>query len=199
MNKRLLNLRRLLSVWYLFVGWAIIAVVGLALIFGFKTAYKPEEQLSLFIAAEKVEADGLKEELEKSKPEELVNIKLNYCDALGNETIYNVNWMQATALATDIYVLPESKISAEACNAYFLPLTEKFLDENFRGSEYYAVNERVYGVKVDKSSFNNLISYADEDYYLCFGRHCVHMGDIYGFKYDGAVRMAKAFAGGVNA
>lgn len=199
MNKRFSRLRRLLSVWYLFIGWAIISVVALALIFGLKTAYKPEEQLSFFIAAEKVEADGLMEELGKVKPEYLDNVKLTYCDALNNETIYNVNWMQATALATDIYVLPESKISAEACNAYFLPLTKEFLEENFRGAEYYAVNDTFYGLKVDKSAFKDFISYADGDYYLCFGRHCVHTGGLYGFTYDGAVQMAKTFAGGGNA
>lgn len=183
--------RRLISVWYLFAGWAFVAIVALMLIFGYKTAYKPEEQITMFVTANEVKNERLNEHLNEVKPEYLSRIKLDYCDVPDNETIYNVNWMQATALGTDIYILPESKISAEACSAYFMSLTSEFYNKNFTGCETYVAEENVYGLKIDKENLKNYLGFADENYYLCFGRHCVHMGNLYGFNYDGAVVLAQ--------
>ena len=112
MNKKYSALRRLLSVWYLFLGWLLAVIIVFGFIYGLRTAYRANEQISVFIAAESVENERLEALLNENRPLYLANIKLNYCTSLRNETIYNVNWMQATTLATDIYVLPESKISA---------------------------------------------------------------------------------------
>ena len=127
MNKNYSALRRLLSVWYLFLGWLLAVIIVFGLIYGLRTAYRANEQISVFIAAESVENERLEALLNENRPLYLANIKLSYCTSLRNETIYNVNWLQATTLATDIYVLPESKISAQACNAYFLPITDEFI------------------------------------------------------------------------
>ena len=196
MSKFKKGARRLLSVWYLFVGWALAAVIALMLIFGFKTAYKPNEQITMFVAANEVKSDVLNEELKRIKPNYLARIKLDYCDVPDNETIYNVNWMQATALGTDIYVLPESKLDSEACNAYFMPLTQEFLNVNFAGQDTYSVEDTVYGLKLHDAASNiggmkDFLSFAEEDYYLCFGRHCLHLGSTFNHIYDGAVKIAQ--------
>lgn len=196
MNKNYSALRRLLSVWYLFLGWLLAVIIVFGLIYGLRTAYRANEQISVFIAAESVENERLEALLNENRPLYLANIKLSYCTSLRNETIYNVNWLQATTLATDIYVLPESKISAQACNAYFLPITDEFIKNNFIKTDRLIFDGNIYGLKINQNKDNGLISFSDENYYVCFGRHCGHLG--LGSANDGAIEIANWLLNGMG-
>lgn len=195
---------RMLSVWYLFIGWAAVVAVAFSLIIGLRTAYKPHEQLTVFVAAYGVKSEELTAELNLQKPDYLHNVGLNYCTAVRNDTIFNANWAQATVTATDLYILPESRVSAEMCNAYFLPLTDEFIFDNFIGVDIYAANDISYGIKVyDKErkigGMSEYISYGDtdvnENYYIFFGKHTAHLGQAVGTRYEGGIGIAKLFVG----
>lgn len=203
MNKFKKALFSLGRIWYVFLGWLVLVIVVFGLVFGLRTAYKDEEQISVFIAANGVDADKVQAKLDGAKPDYLYNVKLTYCTTLKNETIYNVNWMEAATLNTDIYVLPLSKLSDEMCKAYFIPLTREFVSDSFGDRDIYVSSDAIYGVKLYDAATNiggsdDAITYAadneneNEDYFLFFGKHCVHLGDLTGSRYDGAIRLAAA-------
>lgn len=197
MEIRSKNLRRLLSIWYIFIIWAVVAIIAVIFVFGMRTAYREHERLTVFIAAKDVQADGMRDKFMTVKPDYLFDVKINYCTALNNFNIYNASWIEATVLGSDIYVLPESKISDEACHAYFLPLTTEFVSANFGGVDVYESNDKIYGVRVyDKtvgaSGNGEFITFTDgefnENYYAFFGRHTVHLGQYVNTKYDAAIK-----------
>lgn len=201
MNKFKDSVRRLGRIWYIFVIWVIAVVVVFGLVFGLRTAYKDEEQISVFIAARDVDFEKMQAKLDRAKPDYLYNIKLGCCTSIENETIYNVSWMEAATLNTDIYVLPLSKLSDDICNAYFMPLTRDFITADFGDIDTYSSDGKLYGVKLYDSATKlggsaDIIKFADgnfdEDYYIFFGKHCAHLGGLTGSRYDGAVKLAAA-------
>ena len=162
-------LKRILSDFYFYLMWALIAALFWVWMFGFLTDAPKEKKIVVFADVPDLDRTGLATELEKDKPDGITLIQTYP---------FSYALMSADELeAADIYIVKSGDITSFFDS--FAPLPED-LYTAFDGEKYY-VDDVVYGLKVydrgaDKGVATDYITYGEDDYFLFFNVKSVHSG-----------------------
>lgn len=159
-------MRVLKAIWsklHVYVLWLIISAVFWAWIFSLVTNAPAEKKVTLFIDAPACRDVSMDEELEKTMPEGLRQVRAHLFSY--------VMFGEAEILNADIYVVPAS--GAEEYRESFRPLPEQAA----RGEGLYMMNGVPYGIPVGEAASAWVDYVPGETYYLFFGVNSVHMED----------------------
>ena len=182
----------------LYLLWALIAVVAVEWVFSALAAPKAEQTIYLFICADGVDEEGLKEKLESQKPEYVKEVVLFCYDKKSKDfsLLFATNGLRKS----DILILPKSVFEGENVSTAFCPLNASYVKENVSSAPLYYLNEKAYGIKVydgdsGEGCATDLITYCGdekEDCYLLFNVNSKHLKNGDGTN-GGAIALAAAF------
>lgn len=170
--------KRILSNIHRYVVCALLSVVFWAWIFSVVTDTVPLKKVTVLIDTPAVDELALAKKLKEDLPEGLRTVK-----------VYPLSYMDFSFGMSDegdIYILPES--SMEKSVELLCPL---------EGGEGYVYDGRVYGLLIHEAGAENggasaYITFGnDENYYLCFTKSSLHLGELNGSKDGTALEIAE--------
>ena len=142
--------KNIFSRLHIFVLWALLSAMLWAWIFTLVTDTAPDKKVTVYCHVPQVKSTELAVRLEEGMPDGLKMIKVHSFDYVMFE-IEPIN-------GGDIYIIPASERS-------------EFADD-LSGS-----GVKVYDAETGTGIAAEYITYGNEDYYLFFGAHSVHLED----------------------
>lgn len=187
-------IKNIFSKFYLYVLWAMLSVIFVGWIFTMITDTVPKKKVTVYVDVVALEEIGLREELEKSKPDDIKMVKVH--------PFTYAAFSAASILYGDLYIVKESEV--EDYLSSFSPLSEelisKYTDRGlYLNEEGVAYGIKVYDARTDTGCATAYINYAPlpeeeaEDYYLFFNKESFHTGELNGSEGDAALVIADAF------
>lgn len=186
-------IKNIFSKLYLYVLWAMFSVIFVGWTFTMITDTIPKHKVTVYVDVLSLEEIGLREELEKSKPDDIKMVKAY--------PFTYATFSAASILYGDLYIIKESDV--EEYLSSFSPLSEDLLpaytDRGLYVSEGVAYGIKVYDAGTETGCATAYINYAPlpeeeaEDYYLFFNRESFHTGELNGSEDDAALIVADAF------
>ena len=185
-------LKNILYKLYLYVIWAMFSVMFIGWIFTLITDTVPKYKVTIYADVVAIEEIELREELEKSKPDNIKMVKVHPFSyvAFGSGIV-----------GGDIYLVKQSDV--EGYISSFCPIGDELaMRYAYRG--LYCNEEGVaYGIKVydSKTLSGCATQYVDylpagdgeaEDYYLFFNKDSLHGGELNGANSSAALTVAQA-------
>lgn len=178
--------KHLSSFWYVYVAWALFAVMFTNWLIGMLTKPKPEEYVTVFIGSYST-SSPLYQKLNEEKSDYLKFVEVE-CYSINDTETYYTMW-QVYGASADIVILPESQLEDVALSAYYIPLSSSLLTEWGVTQTYsYDKDGKPYGIKVfDKTEKTGVCSeYIEytmkdkevENYYLLINKDSVHLTGI---------------------
>ena len=186
-------IKNILSKFYLYILWAMLALMFVGWIFTFITDTVPKYKVTVYADVAQVDEIELRVELEKNKPDNIRMVKVH---------TFSYVAFSSTAIADgDIYLIKQSDIDDYI--ASFCPLSAELCDRYAERGIYYNEEGVAYGIKVyDKTSSTGCATgYIDyspvadaeaEDYYLFFNKDSLHGGALTEVESDAAITIANA-------
>ncbi len=164
-------IRRLFSQLWMYVLWAVAAVMFWGWIFTLLTDTAPARKVTLYADVDRMEETLLAAKLEEELPEGIRMVQAHpFSYVIFNESLL------ANA---DIYIVPENEI-AELADS-FAPMRPP------EGAVCYEMNGEVCGIRVYEAASRtgaaaSYITYRtdgddSQDYYLFFGKNSLHTGE----------------------
>lgn len=185
-------IKNIFSKFYLYVIWAMLALMLWGWIFTLITDTAPKNKVTVYVDVVALDDVELTVELEKSKPDGIKMVKVHP---------FSYASFDATAIVDgDIYIVKQSDI--EGYLASFCPLSQDLLaqysDRGLYSSEGEAYGIKVYDARTSSGCATKYIDYSPkggaeaEDYYLFFNKDSLHAGDLNGAESDAALEIARA-------
>ena len=165
--------------WYLYLIWAVVAVMAWDMIFAFLTKVPQEEKVEVFVGEQDDDWDDLEQLCNDKIPKYLRTVKVRTYMA---DQMYFSEMLQIQGSLADIFILPESR--AEEVPVYYLPLDTEKVQNVFGTVEFYEIDGTAYGIQINGHS-------TGEDYYMFFGSASVHLSDWNDSSMDGAIALAE--------
>lgn len=151
------------SKWHVYVSWMILSAVFWGWIFTLVTGAPAEKKVTLFLLTPACRDVALDEELEKTMPEGLRQVRAH---------LFSYTMFDGTELLNaDLYVLPAGEYDSYAGS--FRPLPEAFSDRE----GVWTDGGVAYGLPVRGAASRWVTYEPDETYYLFFGINSVHADD----------------------
>lgn len=192
-------LEHLTERWYVYVLWAVFAVITCIWIFSMVTSAGKAKKITVFVSGYECNVKGLHDKLSEELPQGIEEIAVRY--ALVSDVNYGVYYSTVALVDSDIIILPESRVFGDDCEAKFCALSLALAREYFGENEYYFVGGNAYGIRVyDKTTGSgackDYITYsragnAEENYWLFFNKSSMHLGEFAGSESNSAVTVAK--------
>lgn len=189
-------LRHLSARWFLYLIWAVVALLLSEWIFSLVTAPDDSEKITLFVGAYSCESERLSERLDEARPDYVRELSVEYYDL----DHYNFQmFFTVKSPDSDLFILPKSVID-DANLLRFCAFTEERAQETFVGGEFLCYDGLCYGVKIydgqsGAGGATDYIGYAEadksDDYYILFNRQSLHAGGLNSSAYDGALALAR--------
>lgn len=179
-------LKRILSQLHRYVLWALVSLFVWGFVFYAVTDTKKEKKVTVYANVASIRSDELEEELEKSRPEGIRMIKVHHFsyDMFGNDVL----------ASGDVFIISGSEI-------------EKYKDSlcpvEADGENCLVIDGEAYGYLIwdaekQQGHATGFICYtfenaegSGENYYICFNKDSLHLGDLNGSKDDAALVVAK--------
>ncbi|MGN0814133.1 MAG: hypothetical protein ACI4MH_02740 [Candidatus Coproplasma sp.] len=186
-------IKNIFSKFYLYILWAMLALMFVGWIFTFITDTVPKYKVTVYADVAQVDEIELRVELEKHKPDDIRMVQVH---------AFSYVAFSSTSIADgDIYLIKQSDI--EDYIASFCPLSAELCDRYSERGIYYNEEGVAYGIKVyDKTSSTGCATgYIDyspaadaeaEDYYLFFNKDSLHGGALTEVESDAAITIADA-------
>lgn len=179
--------RYLISKWYVFVVWAVFAVILWCWLVDLLIKPSNKEQVGIFVCSEICNQEELAEKLQKYRPDYVR--QLNFKWVSPDDSLFAVYYDAFAVDASDVIVMPENKLN-EFSWVDFLELDTEEV-ELYYGSEfnyYYADDGKAYGIEIDSRQFQTT---GEVSYYMFFNKKSLHLGEWIGSSLDGALILAK--------
>ena len=184
--------------WFLYVVWLVVAIFVCGWAFTLITRPKANEKTVIFIACYGGNMDGLKNELNGNRPQNIKQVEVYYHspDALYFNTMYNFYGIEQG----DILILPKSKIYDVDCVALYQPLDLSLVQKHFGQVETYDFEGSTYGIKIFdgltlSGGSDGYVDYCNgteaENFYLFFNKNSLHTGEFSDSSSQSAVELAK--------
>lgn len=193
MNKRMID--KVLDKWYLFFIWCLVAVIASVGIIDLRLKPKNEEVFSVFLSGYSLDKAKIQNSLESVSPDYVREINV-YTVEITDE-YFGVYYATNGTMKCDIAIIPEERLNNDTIEGSYLVLNTEYLEKYNLPTDYYYVNDKVYGIKVfdkEKDDNNSFISYTKDgndkqDYYAFFFMYSYHTGELNSRKYDTAFKM----------
>lgn len=182
--------------WYKYLVAFIVSIILWVIVVDIVIAPKKNERIEIFIGSYGVSSE-INEAVEKpSYIEELV-----FTDVMIGESYYFILFSSyASSEDVDLFIVKESQFR-ESDIQYYQKLSSEDIEKNFGVFEYFTVNDDIYGIKIYDSKtktglLSDYIKYIEdgekeEDYYLFFSKHSIHLGELNDSQYDGVIQILK--------
>ena len=170
--------KRILSNIHRYVVCALLSVVFWGWLFSVVTDAVPAKKVTVLVDTPAVDEVALAKKLKEDLPEGLRTVK-----------VYPLSYMDFSFGMSDegdIYILPES--SMEKSVELLCPI---------EGSDGYVYDGNVYGLLIHEAGADTLCASdyitfaADENYYLCFTKSSLHLGELNGSRDGAALEIAE--------
>ena len=182
--------------WYIYIAYAIIAVLVWNYAITLHTQDKPQEVVTVWVLSYDIDAAALTADLERDMPEYLKHVRVNFQDR--EDAFANVAY-QGMGADMDILILPESFIVEYEIAQRYLALDVKYLNTLLGNVDYYMVDEKAYGIKIhDKESdlvgnikFDKDIA-EKEDYYILINPNSLHFSELNESEFSGGLDILRS-------
>ncbi|MGN1103642.1 MAG: hypothetical protein ACI4QI_02080 [Candidatus Coproplasma sp.] len=186
-------IKNIFSKFYLYLLWAMLSVIFVGWIFTLITDTVPRNKVTLYADVLAIEDLDLREELEKSKPDNIKMVKVHPFTYVA---------FGSSITGGDIYLVKESDI--EEYISSFCPLDEEFTVRYADRGIYCNEEGIAYGIKVydAATSIGCAMQYVDyspaadeeaQDYYLFFNKDSLHSGTLSEANSSAALTIAHVF------
>ncbi|MCR5809219.1 MAG: hypothetical protein K6G56_06610 [Clostridiales bacterium] len=179
--------KRILSQLHRYVVWALVSALICGFVFFRVTDAKKEKKITIYARVPSVSCEELSLELEKNKPEgiKLINVHHFSYDLFGMDVFES----------GDVFIISKSDAElyrANLCEIAGRGENDLIIDGKVCGWLFYDAESR----SCPASSYFDFTfyegdGYANEDYYICFNKDSVHIGDINGSADDAAIQTAE--------
>lgn len=185
-------IKNIFSKFYLYVLWAMLALMVWGWIFTLITDTSAEKKVTLYADVVAIDDVELTVELEKYKPDYIKMVKVHPFSYVA---------FGSSIVGGDIYLVKQSDI--EEYIASFCPLGEALSAEYSDRGLYYGEDGQAYGIRVYDASTSTgcavgYINYSPtvggepQDYYLFFNKDSMHAGALTDTESDAALIIARA-------
>lgn len=164
--------------WPFFLIWAVVSYVISDLAFLAKTNVKEEAKFGLFVAAHHVDAPGLRENIESMALPGIEETNVYAYDP--NDNNYAEMFSLLGLRNSTCLVLPSSLLETDF--SYCAPFSENEAKSLFPEAKYTQKDGSFYGfllydAETKQGKWQEYISYTEENYYLCFRKGALQVGD----------------------
>lgn len=186
--------KALISVWYIFVVWAVISVILWHWITDLLTRPSSDEKISVFVCSENCGQAELVEKLQAARPEYIVQLEFKWVSS--SDPMFAVYYDAFAVDGGDLIILPESKLN-EYSYVDFLELDISAVESVYnRSFDYYRTEDgKAYGIEIDvlnSLGVQNQES-SEQKYYLFFNKNSMHLGVLKDSARNAAVILAEVF------
>lgn len=153
---------------WLYILTLIFSIVLVIHVFTILSKVKATEKLSIFIAANQVETNGL---IQDYNLDTLKNIEIDYYDP--NDNLFNKVLLTRGVNYTDIIILPVSMLNNIRIMSNFKILDYEVISQyiDIEKSDIFTFNDKLYGLPIyygNDGYLDSYINYQDEPYVLLF-------------------------------